>query len=115
MTETKHTPGPWDVMEGKTLLHIETENDRIHKPGISICSVPKNNKANARLIATAPELLEDHIKVCKLLGRFVILCLQKDTTVLEHFAYNIKIEYRDGEPMIKSDIIAKAERTPRCH
>ena len=50
------TRGPWDYTEGKTLLHIQqwTDTDR----GRHIASVPKADKANARLISVAPELLE---------------------------------------------------------
>jgi len=59
----KHTPGPWKVikMEGSEDLYIESRN----KPGwneFPIASlIPYKNAeelANARLIASAPELLE---------------------------------------------------------
>ena len=48
---TKHTPAPW-VYNGRVI----TAND-----GYPICSSVRNNsemKANAKLIAAAPELLE---------------------------------------------------------
>lgn len=51
-----HTPGPWDALESKTLIHIETPVTHA-TPGIAICSIPKRDKANAKLIAAAPELL----------------------------------------------------------
>lgn len=57
-TRAIHTPGPWDIMEGKTLLHIETANTGDGKPcGVPICSVPKKCVGNAALIAAAPDLL----------------------------------------------------------
>lgn len=47
-----HTPGPWDVTE------IGTIENRAHNP-VHIASVmPRNRKANAALIAAAPDLLE---------------------------------------------------------
>ncbi len=52
-----HTQGPWDALEGRTLIHIETPLGH-PTPGIAICSLPKKHKANTRLIAAAPELLE---------------------------------------------------------
>lgn len=57
MTQTKHTPGPWGIIEGKTLLHVETRHDNPTGAGVAICSVPKSAEANARLIAAAPEML----------------------------------------------------------
>lgn len=61
MTQTKHTPGPWGIQEGKTLLHIETfeseRGDGSLDTRTPICSVPKKSEANARLIAAAPDLL----------------------------------------------------------
>lgn len=54
-----HTPGPWTVMEGKTLLHVETANLNDGKPcGMPVCSIPKKRYEDARLIAAAPELLD---------------------------------------------------------
>lgn len=53
----EHTPGPWDIMEGRTLLHIETAHNA-PVAGLAICSVSRAGQANARLIAAAPDLLE---------------------------------------------------------
>lgn len=50
---TKHTPGPWDYVEGKTLYHVERKGGQG-----AVCSVPKSREADARLIAAAPDLLE---------------------------------------------------------
>lgn len=58
MTDTKHTPAPW---------HTGGNGNRIvyGEDGLAICSCitycsnePSADKANADLIATAPELLE---------------------------------------------------------
>ena len=55
---TKHTPGPWRVIEHSTgMLCVVGDNDK------SLCSVGYNRTegrddiANARLIAAAPEML----------------------------------------------------------
>lgn len=53
MTETKHTPEPWDshIADNAEVFHIaiEAEDERI---------ADVYTEANARLIAAAPELLE---------------------------------------------------------
>lgn len=51
------TPGPWSYIKSRTLIHIETPHDHPLGAGTHVCSVPKTNEANARLIAAAPELL----------------------------------------------------------
>ena len=56
MTETKHTPGPWHIEQGKGPMRIATLGGRI----ASIADfAPRNDQriavANARLIAAAPE------------------------------------------------------------
>lgn len=71
MTETKHTPGPWKARKG---FHADTieifHPDKSVKPPFYPCEIATiasdrdtakakaKAKANARLIATAPELLE---------------------------------------------------------
>ncbi len=48
------TARPWDVMEGKTLLHIETANLGDGKPcGMPVCSIPKKRMEDAQLIVQA--------------------------------------------------------------
>jgi hypothetical protein len=68
MSKTKHTPGPWDFIDGHTLIHIETHIDNPAGAGMPICSVPKTStgRANARLIANAPDLLEALVKIAAL-------------------------------------------------
>lgn len=48
----KHTPGPWDYVEGKTLFHVEVVGGQG-----AICSIPKSREPDARLISAAPDLL----------------------------------------------------------
>ena len=56
MKETKHTPGPWEV-EQITVLEYNVTRDKV-----VIATVL--GKANAKLIAAAPEMYE----VCKVLA-----------------------------------------------
>lgn len=64
----KHTPGPWEVRKGRTLLHvvgaqpvceISVSANHVHEdaPGDKALYIARQ-EANARLIAAAPELLE---------------------------------------------------------
>ena len=60
MKDTKHTPGPWAEDQPGTMIHIRTDEE----VGRTICCMEvidvSNDewKANARLIAAAPDLLD---------------------------------------------------------
>lgn len=79
-TEMSHTPGPWRVYEGKLrprfpthILEVQDSKGRAVVPwtGFDACDVPKSQrKANARLIAAAPELLEALREIAKGEGAF---------------------------------------------
>ena len=59
MTETQHTQGPWRVFAGFTDLEIVTDRLTAHATeSIVQFKGQANAKANARLIAAAPQLLE---------------------------------------------------------
>jgi hypothetical protein len=50
---TLPTPGEIQVMEGRTLLHVETHADNPHGAGMPICSIPKSRAADAdRIVLT---------------------------------------------------------------
>ena len=53
MSETRFTPGPWDVRAGRSCLHVVSEDNMMQTGCISFRG---NGEANARLIAAAPEL-----------------------------------------------------------
>jgi hypothetical protein len=55
--KTTHTKGPWSWIKSRTLIHVETDMNNTSGAGIHICSLPLKDEANARLIASAPELL----------------------------------------------------------
>lgn len=55
-----HTPTPWDLMEGKTLIHIETPNKGDGSPwGEHIASLPKPHKQDAAFIVKCVNLHEE--------------------------------------------------------
>lgn len=58
----KHTPGPWRVSNGHTYLVHGKADPKTDKPYGFVCSVgwtsTTDGKANAYLIAAAPDLLE---------------------------------------------------------
>lgn len=67
MTETKHTPRPWVFIEGDDFDNNEiTSKERIDTNITPICRIEieftgkigEEQKANANLIKTAPEMLE---------------------------------------------------------
>ena len=59
MTMTQHTPGPWRVFTAFTDLEIVTDRPTAHETeSIVQFKGQSNAKANARLIAAAPALLE---------------------------------------------------------
>ena len=55
MTTTQHTPGPWsEDPEGEVAVSIEDANGNV----VADVYGPAEDNPNARLIASAPELLE---------------------------------------------------------
>ena len=71
MSEMKHTPGPWNILRKRPMqmtgnFHQVTDDDRYpaafipawDNPGPGEEDGTEEALANARLIATAPELLE---------------------------------------------------------
>lgn len=67
--KTQHTPIPWDVMEGKTLFHIETANKGDGSPcGMHIASVGKSRsgRADAAFIVKCVNSQEELLWAAKL-------------------------------------------------
>lgn len=61
MTEQSHTPGPWGAVvdNGRTIIYLMQSYLGNHIAYLSDGGVPEEQEAaNARLIASAPELLE---------------------------------------------------------
>lgn len=62
MSETKHTPGPWRMVARKDMIWINANAPGLPHAAIAELIPGKDtygpeDKANARLMATAPELL----------------------------------------------------------
>jgi hypothetical protein len=52
--ELKHTPTPWDFVQGKTrLCHVETRHDNPVGAGIPVCSIPGKRESDASFIVKA--------------------------------------------------------------
>ena len=77
--ETKHTPGPWVVAEGDSNGQAVVRNADIE---IATCwhhcvdGIEREMRANARLIAAAPELLaalDDLAEMCQQSRKYIVL------------------------------------------
>ena len=55
MTNTKHTPGPWQIVSHSTAGQVAIATQG---PMPSVYCIGKDKEANAHLIAAAPELLD---------------------------------------------------------
>lgn len=53
-----HTPGPWEWGRDMGFFWVETEKDGYNVASVTNHNDKRENEANARLIAAAPELLE---------------------------------------------------------
>lgn len=54
---TKHTPGPWVNREGSYFINARAPAGVVADIRIAGCVITAEDRANARLIAAAPELL----------------------------------------------------------
>ena len=87
--QAQHTPGPWTANKARTLIHISGESpvceisvsaNHIHEdfPGCKQQYIQRQ-KANARLISTAPKLLEaleEVINKITILGEIGNVCVE---------------------------------------
>ena len=55
--KARHTPGPWEV-HGRQPTFVRANGGKKHVANTDSMGDDEENKANARLIAAAPELLE---------------------------------------------------------
>lgn len=69
-----HTPGPWFYWNEDSTICVQAKRDDFHKvvvnwPGFDSCGLSlKKQKANARLISAAPDLLaacEEFVRKCE--------------------------------------------------
>lgn len=87
------TPGPWDVQEGKTLLHIETANNGDGSPaGQPVCSIPKKCASDAQAIAATHQTLEALAAVVSAAGNHGSLYIACDKARAALLAAGAKIE-----------------------
>lgn len=75
--KTKHTPGPWFVYSNPSRHDLKIIGETID---IEVCQMNvKNDFANAKLIAAAPDLLKAARDLC---GYFA--CMMEDINVKEY-------------------------------
>ncbi len=108
----KHTKGPWKIDRFEDKVHQRRHT--ILGNGLMICETwsifeDEETEANARLIASAPELLEEHIQWGKILGHILVKALQGNDEALHVYAKNPKLTMRNGEPFLNSNANTKAE------
>lgn len=98
MKDAKHTPGPWGTDNYDSEPYINTDGGETN---IAMCFDLRDGrqKANARLIAAAPELLEAAKRVSRLCAEWHI----KEGISADAFAYTQNVID------MLSDTIAKAE------
>lgn len=107
--EAKHTPGPWRMHDMESFTVVAG------KPSICIANAnalhrsEAENDANARLIAAAPDLLEENIQARTTLGMMAMLALQSDLEGVQEIARTLDISLYGGVPFVASPAIAKAE------
>lgn len=71
MTQTKHTAGEWEVIEEDGFWYVVTDGFTIAQANeVDFDMRPEESLANARLIASAPELLE----ACKKGLKYARIC-----------------------------------------
>jgi hypothetical protein len=82
----KFTPGPWRVKNERWIVATrgEYEGEILIAPAFWLTHVPEEQAANARLIASAPLLLEALEGMCTL---FVVVCDLKGWTAKEYPEY----------------------------
>lgn len=89
MTTTKaaHTPGPWEVMPRGNL---KARGPFILAGNFTIAECQtRDQEANARLIAAAPELAADREILCGALLQIMNICNQKNPSRLKARVYQI--------------------------
>jgi hypothetical protein len=78
-TNTQHTPGPWSYQLGQTVFEVSTIDRNIceiNTPG----SVDDEDEANARLIASAPELLASEMQFVQLCNNLAVALTEDQIT-----------------------------------
>jgi hypothetical protein len=110
----KYTSGPWKLNK---LRYYGTTYEISTLDGKAICDLwavdvgEEQREANVHLIASCPDLLEEHKQWARIQGRIIVEALQGNFEYLKVIAQTAQIEYVNGKPFLKSEAIAKAEPT----
>lgn len=117
--ETKFTKAPWLVRENDFIgdkLDI-WHNDYSGVEQIPVASVEiglnplfdAEQKANAHLIAAAPDLYAEHKEWAEKFGAAMMAVMQEDFQPIIDLAMHMPFDFHDsGEPTLRSQALAKA-------
>jgi hypothetical protein len=120
---SEHTPGPWNAEIKETVGNKESgymdrywvlsnEGGYQQHPWI-LCELPdfpsRTGKANAHLIAAAPDLLEEHRRWSEDFGEALVRALQGDYSRVDTLARELHFTFRGGVARIRSAAINRAE------
>lgn len=100
MSEQKHTQGPWHVFSVYAQHEVRTPTDTL----VAVV----NSRDDARLIATATDLLDEHQQWAAMFGEALILALQGDYSKVDELAKCLPMHFTNGSAALKSAAIAKA-------
>lgn len=104
---SKHTPGPWRLILDTWRYPVV---QRQSAGGFQVMALDDDVAvADARLIATAPELLDEHERWARQFGAALMAVMQEDYGPIRELAISMPFDFHgDGSPTLRSDAIAKA-------
>lgn len=105
----KYTSGPWEYWKANNFEGYAIAQKGTLATLAGVYNFPEETEGNACLISAAPELLKEHKKWANILGYIFVRALQHDYEVLQLYAKTMKLDYINGNPVVKSEAIAKAE------
>lgn len=113
MAEAKHTPGPWSCSyepqpNGCPIVGARGLMVAMLAHTVNMPQQREEAIANARLIAAAPELAEEHQRWAAWFGEALVLALQGDYSKVDELAKSMKFTFDTGTAVLRSDVIAKA-------
>jgi len=110
MSDTKFTPGPWQVEDGSLPINVETVS------GACICDVwefavgDDEPAANAHLIAAAPDMYAEHKQWAEQFGHALMAVMQEDYSPITELAMQMPFDFHEGgSSTLRSAALAKAE------
>lgn len=100
------TPGEWEQIENRVFVKGTTFRVAVCDSNIADYS---EEKENARAIAALPNLLAEHEAWAKDFGTALVLFLQGDSSAIDNLAHDLIIDYKNGEPILRSIALKQAK------